>query len=146
MGGGASSVPLAEWASSPSPRRAPADRAPLGGAAVEPVKEILSTLGSVTSRSDTSRSAVTTFTTPAGRPTASATSANTYPAAGASGDTFSTTVQPASSAGAALLTISWSGPFHGMMAPTTPTGSRHSRPKSPPGTGEGFGVTTSSKG
>ena len=45
-------------------------------AAVEPVKVILSTRGSRTSSSETSRSAVTTLSTPAGRPTASAASAS----------------------------------------------------------------------
>ncbi len=45
--------------------------------AVEPVKVILSTRSSVTSASEASRSAVSTFTTPAGSPTCSATSAIT---------------------------------------------------------------------
>ena len=44
-------------------------------AAVDPVKVILSTRRSRTSSSETSRSAVTTLSTPAGRPTASAASA-----------------------------------------------------------------------
>ena len=44
-------------------------------AAVDPVKVILSTRGSRTSSSDTSRSAVTTLSTPGGRPAASAASA-----------------------------------------------------------------------
>ena len=44
-------------------------------AAVEPVKVILSTRGSRTSSSYTSRSAVTTLSTPGGRPAASASSA-----------------------------------------------------------------------
>ena len=46
--------------------------------------------------------------------------------------TLSTTVQPASSAGAILLAMSGIGAFHGMIAPTTPTGSRTSRPNPPP--------------
>ena len=46
-------------------------------AAVEPVKVILSTRGSRTSSSDTSRSAVTTLSTPGGSPISSATSATT---------------------------------------------------------------------
>ena len=71
-------------------------------AAVDPVKVILSTRGSRTRSSDTSRSAVTTFRTPGGRPTASATSAITYASPGASGEAFRTTVQPASRAGAIL--------------------------------------------
>ena len=63
------------------------------------------------------------------------------PSAGASGEDFSTTVQPASRAGAILWLIRPSGPFHGMMAPTTPTGSRTSRPKLPM-----VGVARSSNG
>jgi hypothetical protein len=41
------------------------------------------------------------------------------------------TVHPASSAGATLLLIRAIGAFHGMIAPTTPTGSRTSRPNCP---------------
>jgi hypothetical protein len=37
---------------------------------------------------------------------------------------FSTTVQPAVSAGASFAAIWCSGKFHGVMAPTTPIGSR----------------------
>ncbi len=40
-------------------------------------------------------------------------------------------MQPASSAGATLLLIRPMGAFHGMIAPTTPTGSRTSRPNWP---------------
>ena len=39
-------------------------------------------------------------------------------------DGFSTTVQPAASAGATFWANSMSGAFHGMIAATTPTGSR----------------------
>ena len=48
-----------------------------GPAAVDPVNVILSTRGSRTSSSETARSAVTTFSTPGGSPTASAISART---------------------------------------------------------------------
>ena len=41
-------------------------------------------------------------------------------------------MQPASSAGPTLCEMSWSGAFQGMMAPTTPTGSRTSSPNPPP--------------
>src|SRR5467141_624771 len=51
-------------------------------AAVEPVNDILSTRTSRTSISDTSRSAVITFNTPAGSPIDSATSASRYAAPG----------------------------------------------------------------
>ena len=57
--------------------RSPQSDAMRRPAAVEPVNVILSTRGSVTSSSDTSRSAVTTLSTPGGRPIASAASANT---------------------------------------------------------------------
>jgi len=97
-------------------------------AAVEPVKAILSTRWSRTISSDTSRSAVRTLNTPCGRPTSSAISAIRYPAPGASGDTFTITVQPANNAGATLYRMSGSGAFHGMIAPTTPTGSRTRSP------------------
>src|SRR6185437_575407 len=110
-------------------------------AAVEPVKVILSTRGSTTSDSEAWRSAVIMLSTPGGRPTDSAISLTMYPSAGASGEHFSTTVHPASSAGAILLVIRLIGPFQGMMAPTTPTGSRTINPKPPPA-----GVASSSKG
>src|ERR1700678_3227015 len=45
------------------------------------------------------------------------------------------TVHPASSAGAILLLIRPMGAFHGMIAPTTPTGSRTIRPNAPPPVG-----------
>ncbi len=41
---------------------------------------------------------------------------------GVSSAGFSTTVQPAASAGAILATSMGSGKFQGVMAPTTPTG------------------------
>jgi hypothetical protein len=39
-------------------------------------------------------------------------------------DGFTTTVQPAASAGATFQVISSRGEFHGVIAATTPTGSR----------------------
>ena len=57
--------------------RSPHNEAMRRPAAVDPVKVILSTRGSRTSSSETSRSAVTTLSTPGGRPTASAISAMT---------------------------------------------------------------------
>ncbi len=82
--------------------RSPQMEAILRPAAVEPVKVILSTRGSRTSSSETSRSAVTTLMTPGGRPMDSAISDSTRPSAGASGEFFRITVQPASRAGASL--------------------------------------------
>ncbi len=52
------------------------------------------------------------------------TSASTKALSGATSDGLSTTVQPAASAGATFSVIWLSGKFHGVMAPTTPTGSR----------------------
>ena len=43
---------------------------------------------------------------------------------GASSADLTTTVLPATSAGATLSAINSRGTFHGMMAPTTPSGSR----------------------
>ncbi len=43
---------------------------------------------------------------------------------GVSGAGFSTTVFPAASAGPSLAKLIWCGKFHGVMAPTTPNGSR----------------------
>ncbi len=41
---------------------------------------------------------------------------------GASSDGLSTTALPAASAGASLSAAAMTGPFHGMIAPTTPCG------------------------
>ena len=45
-------------------------------------------------------------------------------AVGASGADLRMTVHPASNAGATLKAAAEAGAFHGMMQPTTPTGSR----------------------
>src|SRR5205823_379597 len=55
-----------------------------------------------------------------------------YPDPGASGEDLTTTVQPASRAGATLFVVSPGAPFHGTMAPTTPTGSLTTSASSPP--------------
>jgi len=106
------------------PIRSPISDAIRRPASVDPVKAILSTRGSRTNASEASRSAMTTLSTPGGRPTASAHSARTYVDAGASGAALSTVVHPASNAGASLWLDRPSGAFHGTIAPTTPTGSR----------------------
>ena len=54
-------------------------------------------------------------------------SANTMPLSGAISLGFSTMVQPAASAGATLQAIWFTGQFHGVMKPHTPTGSRRMR-------------------
>src|SRR3954469_23375887 len=96
-------------------------------AAVEPVNDTLSTPGGVTRYSLPSRPAGSTDNTPSGSP-ASVNSAPSQSASiGVSGAGFRMTVQPASSAGISLLMAMNSGTFHGMIAATTPTGSRRTR-------------------
>ena len=93
---------------------------------VEPVKEIMSTLGESVSSSPTRWSEdVTTLRTPAG---ISVRSATTRPSSvafhGVSGAGFSTTVLPVARACPSLFSVTSMGKFHGTIAPTTPTGSR----------------------
>src|SRR4051794_41084665 len=96
-------------------------------AAVDPVNDTLSMPGWVTRYSLTSRSAGSTDSTPSGSP-ASVNNAPSHSASiGVSGAGFNTTVHPASSAGTTLLMAMNSGTFHGMIAATTPTGSRRTR-------------------
>jgi len=94
--------------------------------AVEPVKLTMSTRGSPVSSSPMAGSLdVTTLNTPAGMSVCSATNRpRARPHHGVSGAGFSTTVQPAASAGATLARLIWWGTFHGVMAATTPMGLR----------------------
>jgi hypothetical protein len=93
--------------------------------AVDPVKVILST-----PRWDARAAPVVvprpvmTFTTPAGNPASATSRARCSTEQLASSEGFSTMVHPAASAGASFQTASISGTFQGMMAPTTPNGSR----------------------
>src|SRR3954470_8064378 len=96
-------------------------------AAVEPVKETLSTPGWVTRYSLTSRSAGSTESTPSGSPASWNNPPSQSASIGVSGAGFRMTVQPASSAGTSLLMAMNNGTFHGMIAATTPTGSRRTR-------------------
>lgn len=66
---------------------------------------------------------VTTFTTPGGTPASWHNSASRSEVSGASSAGLSTTVQPVASAGPIFQIVAVSGPFHGMIAPTTPMGS-----------------------
>src|SRR5512144_282923 len=66
----------------------------------------------------------TMFSTPAGSPHSRAYSANLRIDNDVFSAGLSTTVFPQASAGAIFQTASISGKFHGVMAPTTPTGSR----------------------
>ncbi len=94
--------------------------------AVEPVKDTMSMRGSVESTAATSlERGVTTLRTPAGMSVCSATSRPSSAATqGVSGAGLSTTVQPAARAGPTLARLIWVGTFHGVIAATTPTGSR----------------------
>ena len=65
---------------------------------------------------------VTTLITPGGKPASAARSASSSAVTGVSSDGFTTAVHPAASSGASFQVSSSSGEFHGMMAPTTPTG------------------------
>src|ERR1700753_3337358 len=93
--------------------------------AVEPVNATLSTPGCAASAAPVSRdNPVTTLTTPGGKPASPMSSAKPSVEAGGWPGGFATPVQPAASAGASFQVISSSGEFHGVIAATTPTGSR----------------------
>src|SRR5262249_52732028 len=94
--------------------------------AVEPVKLIMSTRGSVVSTSPTVAGSpdVTTLSTPGGMSVCSVASLPMNVALqGVSGAGFSTMVLPAASAGVSFDRLSMNGKFQGVMAPMTPTGS-----------------------
>jgi hypothetical protein len=93
--------------------------------AVEPVNATLSTPGCSASGAPASApKPVTTLNTPGGKPASSISLANSSVEAGACSAGLTTNVQPAASAGASFQVISSTGEFHGVIAPTTPTGSR----------------------
>src|SRR5690606_9830049 len=93
--------------------------------AVDPVNAILSTPGCRTSAAPAvSPNPGTTFSTPGGKPTSAARNASSRAVSGVCSAGFSTMVFPHASAGATFHAAMSSGKFHGMMAPTTPTGSR----------------------
>src|SRR3954470_11985262 len=90
-----------------------------------PVNVILSTSGGLISASPVgSPGPVTTLTTPSGTPASSSSRTSRSTQNVAYSDGFSTIVQPVARAGANFCAHSSSGAFHGMMAPTTPIGSR----------------------
>ena len=94
-----------------------------------PVKDSLSSIEWLISACPVgSPGPVITLSTPSGRPDSSAISrASRSTANVAYSDGLSTIVQPAASAGATFWANSASGAFHGITAPTTPTGSRSVR-------------------
>ena len=65
---------------------------------------------------------VTTFTTPSGTPASRRISATANADSGVSLAGFSTTVQPAASAGPILRVAIAAGKFHGVTSTLTPTG------------------------
>ena len=93
-------------------------------ARVEPVNDIMSISGWRDMASPTvGPSPLTRLNTPAGKPASSMISANSMALSGAISDGFSTTVQPAATAGTTFSVIWFIGQFHGVIRPHTPTGS-----------------------
>ncbi len=93
--------------------------------AVLPVNEIFASSGWSTRACPASApNPVTTLTAPGGKPASTTSSASRSTVAEVYSDGLITTVLPAHSAGASLLVVSVSGEFHGVIAPTTPSGSR----------------------
>ena len=76
-----------------------------------------------TSAAPVSPKPVTTLRTPGGKPASSARSPSRSAVSGVCSAGFSTTVQPAASAGATFHDAIISGKFQGMIWPATPTGS-----------------------
>ncbi len=102
---------------------------PTGG---EPVKVIMATSGWVTRRSATRPGAVTTFNQPGGSPQSSSNSPASSSAVNGVADAgFNTTGQPAAIAGATLCATRLSGKLKGLIAPTTPIGTRSTNPSLP---------------
>ncbi|MCY1432985.1 hypothetical protein D9M71_490030 [compost metagenome] len=89
--------------------------------AVEPVKVTLSMSGWEVIQGPKSSPPDTTLTTPGGS-SSLISSPSLSEVSGVKGDGLSTTVLPATSAGASFQTASRTGKFHGTMAPTTPIG------------------------
>ena len=91
----------------------------------EPVNVIALTRSSSTSTSPISLAGPTrTLSQPAGRPASSSSSASVSAESGVWPAGLSTTAQPAASAGAILCATRLSGKLNGLIAPTTPIGSR----------------------
>ena len=91
---------------------------------VEPVNATLSTSGEAAIRSPTVLpDPVTTFTTPAGAPASVKMRPSSYVVHGVYVAGLITQVQPTANAGASFHVASSIGKFHGVMIPTTPTGS-----------------------
>ena len=105
--------------------RPPACAPTIRPTSVEPVNETMLMFGSVTSASPVSASPMTIWSSPSGRPASLKTAANMAPPQiGVCGSGLSTTALPSASAGATTRMPSTLGEFHGVIAPTTPTGTR----------------------
>src|SRR5262249_58071834 len=104
--------------------------------AVSPVKEIWSIAGcSAIAAPTTPPGPGTTLNAPGGSPASARRLAKRSDVRGVTEAGLRTTVFPRARAGA-IFHIAWSsGKFHGVIAPTTPTGSRgvRSHPSGPPG-------------
>ena len=106
-------------------RSAAAARTIMRPTSVEPVKAILSTPGCAASAAPAlSPVPLTRLMTPSGTPASWQISARRIALSGASSAGFSTSVQPVARAGATLSITIGSGEFQGVIAPTTPIGSR----------------------
>ncbi len=92
---------------------------------LSPVNEISGTSGCLTSASPASSpSPLTRLNTPSGKPASAKICAHRLAESGVNSAGFSTTVQPAASAGASFQLSSMNGVFHGVIRPATPTGLR----------------------
>ena len=97
--------------------------------AVEPVNEIAFTRGSVTIVSPTTRPEPSTrLTTPSGSPASCSAWTSAIAQSGVSCAGFSTTVFPQTSDEPSFQLGMLNGKFHGVIRPTTPSGSRRVRP------------------
>ncbi len=102
---------------------------------VDPVKATLATSGWSTRRwPQTLPGPATTFSTPSGRPASCAITSSSTEVSGVSSAGFRTIVFPAARAGATFHDAITSGKFHGVIRPTTPSGSRKVK-STPPATG-----------
>ena len=91
---------------------------------VLPVKAILSTPSCAASGAPASSPMpVTMLTTPSGRPASCMSSPSRRADSGVCSAGLSTTVQPQASTGESFHAAMSSGKFHGVICPTTPTGS-----------------------
>ena len=95
---------------------------------VEPVNDTRRISGCETSAAPASSPIpCTTLKTPGGNPASSASSASSEHDSGDHSAGFSTTVQPAASAGAVFQVESMNGAFHGVMTAAGPAGMRCTR-------------------